>query len=229
MPTTYSGDPTSYPTAITIPSDGDPKPAASILVAVEGIADRTANLAAPRFDATKTYGLASRTIKRKRSAFPVFVSPSDFAILVGTGYAGLVGTNVATLAYCFYPIDVPNGATILNVSLWVRAAPFGTYAAFPGVEPGTYPKIQLMQTNVETGTQTSLAASFDTLFSPHTVAGYQASHAIVISGTFGPIDTTTTKLSLLFSSEFGANAQAGMVLYGVETSYTVAEQDPGAF
>jgi hypothetical protein len=43
MSTTEAGDPTNYPTSITIPSDGDgPIKAADVNVAFEGLADRTA-------------------------------------------------------------------------------------------------------------------------------------------------------------------------------------------
>jgi len=45
MSTTYAGSNT-FPTAVTIPSDGDTKPAASVNVAFEGLADRTQWLAA---------------------------------------------------------------------------------------------------------------------------------------------------------------------------------------
>lgn len=40
MPTTYAGN-NVFPSAITIPSDGDNKPAASVNVSLEGLADRT--------------------------------------------------------------------------------------------------------------------------------------------------------------------------------------------
>lgn len=43
MSTTYNGA-DAYPTSLTIPADGDPKPAASVNVAIEGLADRTTNL-----------------------------------------------------------------------------------------------------------------------------------------------------------------------------------------
>src|SRR6185295_11619867 len=46
MSTTYAGDPTNWPDDLTIPSDGDDKPVASILAAVEGTIDRTAWLEA---------------------------------------------------------------------------------------------------------------------------------------------------------------------------------------
>jgi hypothetical protein len=42
MSTTYAGDENNYPASITIPSDGDLKPAATVNVALEGLADRTA-------------------------------------------------------------------------------------------------------------------------------------------------------------------------------------------
>lgn len=42
MSTTYAGDPDNFPSSITIPSDGDTKPAASVNAAFEGLADRTA-------------------------------------------------------------------------------------------------------------------------------------------------------------------------------------------
>ena len=43
MPTPYAGA-NSFPADITIPSDGDAKPAASVNAAIEGLADRTAYL-----------------------------------------------------------------------------------------------------------------------------------------------------------------------------------------
>ena len=48
MSSTYAGDPDNYPTEITIPSGGDLVTAASVNVALEGLADRTASLAALR-------------------------------------------------------------------------------------------------------------------------------------------------------------------------------------
>jgi hypothetical protein len=45
MSSTYAGDPTNYPTSITIPDDGDARTAASVNAAFEGLADRTAWLA----------------------------------------------------------------------------------------------------------------------------------------------------------------------------------------
>lgn len=45
MSAEYAGDPNNYPVKITIPEDGDYKDAASVSVALEGLADRTANLA----------------------------------------------------------------------------------------------------------------------------------------------------------------------------------------
>jgi hypothetical protein len=42
MSSTYAGDPTNYPTDITIPDDGDARDAASVNAAFEGLADRTA-------------------------------------------------------------------------------------------------------------------------------------------------------------------------------------------
>jgi hypothetical protein len=45
MATTYAGDPNNYPDAITLPSGGDLVRAASVSTALEGLADRTANLA----------------------------------------------------------------------------------------------------------------------------------------------------------------------------------------
>lgn len=44
MSSTYAGNSASYPTNITIPSDGDDMDAASVNAAFEGLADRTARL-----------------------------------------------------------------------------------------------------------------------------------------------------------------------------------------
>lgn len=48
MSSTYAGNAASYPANITIPSDGDARDAASVNVALEGLADRTAHLDASR-------------------------------------------------------------------------------------------------------------------------------------------------------------------------------------
>jgi hypothetical protein len=42
MSTTYDGNDANYPASLTIPSDGDAKPVASVNAALEGLADRTA-------------------------------------------------------------------------------------------------------------------------------------------------------------------------------------------
>jgi len=54
MPTPYAGA-NSFPADITIPSDGDAKPAASVNAAVEGLADRTQYLKAHGLIATAHY------------------------------------------------------------------------------------------------------------------------------------------------------------------------------
>ena len=46
MSTPYAGDPTNFPTTIPIPSDSDDRDALSVSTALEGLADRTAALAA---------------------------------------------------------------------------------------------------------------------------------------------------------------------------------------
>lgn len=50
MSSTYAGNPASYAANITIPSDGDTRDAASVNVAFEALADRTAHLDASRDD-----------------------------------------------------------------------------------------------------------------------------------------------------------------------------------
>ena len=45
MSSTYAGNPANFPASITIPSGGDNVTAASVNVALEGLADRTAHLA----------------------------------------------------------------------------------------------------------------------------------------------------------------------------------------
>lgn len=50
MSSTYAGNPASYPTNITRPSDGDARDAASVTVGLDALADRTANLDVDRTD-----------------------------------------------------------------------------------------------------------------------------------------------------------------------------------
>lgn len=82
MPSNESGDPTNYPTAITIPSDGDGPgiKAADVNVAFEGLADRTAWLRA-----------LAESIGIKVSVFTssgTYVVPAGVTNVILIGYGG---------------------------------------------------------------------------------------------------------------------------------------------
>lgn len=57
MPTTIAGDPTNWPVDFTVPSDGDDRDAASVDVAFQALADRTAHLGAFRVMQVQTHGV----------------------------------------------------------------------------------------------------------------------------------------------------------------------------
>ena len=91
MPSNESGDPTNYPTAITIPSDGDGPgiKAADVNVAFEGLADRTAWLRA-----------LAESIGIKVSVFTssgTYVVPAGVTNVILIGYGGGGGGGVGAV------------------------------------------------------------------------------------------------------------------------------------
>ena len=114
------------------------------------------------------------------------------------------------------PLDVPHGATLINAIVTFTGA--GGHAALPAVMPS----VTIVKTNLLTGADTTIS---DTDDPSATVGAYQAIH------TFGPtslsevIDKSVYRYNLNVSSEAGANALSGGVLFGVRVTATVSRID----
>lgn len=95
MSSVYNGANT-YPTGVTIPDDGDNKAAASVDVAIEGLADRTAYLKA-RLDGTSSGAhLNTPTIDNPTLTGTVAVGSATFSgTVTGDGGASFPGVVVA--------------------------------------------------------------------------------------------------------------------------------------
>src|SRR5262245_33734644 len=82
MSTTYAGDPTNYPTSITVPSDGDDPDAASVNAALEGLADRTAALNAKVSAYSHNFDNDVGTIFSTSSVSPTWESAESSGVYV---------------------------------------------------------------------------------------------------------------------------------------------------
>lgn len=85
MPTIYAGNPASYATNITLPSDGDPRSAASVNVPLEALADRTAFLLA-----------GGMNVLADLTALAAITTPSDGMVRHVLGHGHFVFKTSAT-------------------------------------------------------------------------------------------------------------------------------------
>lgn len=82
MPSLYSGNPANYPDQIQLPSDGDPRDAASVNASLEGLADRTA-----RLESLSVFAFVDVEITTTQS-FTLPANALPFVDLVGMGGGG---------------------------------------------------------------------------------------------------------------------------------------------
>ncbi len=218
MSSVYTPNAANNPASITIPSDGDPKAAASVNVALEGLADKVSHANWPETNIAKQYPLANRSISRVCVGAPMV---DDFTKWLGT--SPFLNCLVATKQDLYFPVQLPNGSTWVEAhAIFLGAA---GHAAFPGGAPATMPVMRAVRFNPLTATIGVIASHTDASAS---AAVFQAIHALSIVGMAEVVDTTTYNYFIKIETEGGAGGIAGDQVYGAQVVYSVSEQDPGA-
>lgn len=223
MSEVYTPVPSNNPASVTIPEDGDDKPVASILVAVEGIADKVAHANWPEQDDTKTYPLKSRSFGRvmRGVATPsVTAGAPDWAVQNGFNCAIFKQVTLSSTAVLYQPLDLPDGCTLTQVAVFLLGLPGH------GSLPAVMPAIRLYKLNYSTGALTQIGITTN---DPSNLAGYEVYHSVTVGGGVNElIDNTTYRYVVGIVGESGANSIAGLSYVVTQCALTVTHQDPGA-
>ncbi|MBA3844794.1 MAG: hypothetical protein H0X39_19620 [Actinobacteria bacterium] len=216
MSSTYTPNPANNPASITRASDGDPKPIASVNIGLEGIADKVANTQWPGTDGTKRYPYASRSPVVQVSCSPYPDSAASWTMGGTSGFR--VFSLVTYQATMQYPISPPDGSTIQTLTAIVRGV--AGHVALPA----TRPNVALVVYDSQTGATAAYSAGTD---APANVAAYEVAHSFMRTALGVVVDRSRYSYSIAVGSEGGANALAGMAIYGVSYVADITSQDPG--
>lgn len=199
MSTTYAGTPT-YPTEVTVPQDGDNKPAASVGVGLEGLADRTAysHLRGPGGSFRPNW----HPLANER--FAVTTSPLCWA-----------QDNVTDEGVLVFVFDFPRQATITQ--LVARVHPTSGHAALPA----TKPRIQWVRQPLLNNADAEFVAGQDDESADVTAYELGLGHNIIL--VLDPVIVVSGQDAVRYfawvTGEAGANSQTGLKILDV---YAVA-------
>lgn len=203
----------SYVGAYTMPDDGDPRNASAFNVPMEGMAEDI-----KRVKGALDFGEVDYAATRHYE----FLLPHDSAYWsraytpIFTPYRRYWNqTAHAAVRYIEAPLPLPFGFEISSVKVWLD----------PGTGRGALPSmpaIALVRQQFGSGptlTASLLGSQTDTSAS---VLAYEQLHSIeIVLGASHSVDTASGSYALIFSNEFGANAQNGTNLYTVAVTGTV--------
>jgi hypothetical protein len=139
------------------------------------------------------------------------------------GVFRLTQSSIAYFGIVGLRLNIPHGATLTGVTVYVKGA------AGHGAMPATKASAVVVYANATADSGTPGNA----VFSPQvTTAGYQAVHAISISGAdlptgVSPYDAALAHYDLYIVGETGANSVAGLKICGVTVDYTLSALDYG--
>lgn len=227
MANIYTPNAANNPTAYTMPQDGDVKPVASIRVALEGLADKTAHIDKPASGATDRYPLASRSVRRtqlNRWAFNPAQCSNGY--LLDGSFNLLDGLIMTTLgANALMPLDLPDLCTLTAIDVVTQGAP--GHAALP-VTTDRF-GIELYRGQAGSG---GVGIQIMTIQYDPTVGtgNYQFEHLFTVSTTALSLvnDRRFDRFVVRATNEKGANAIAGLRVVEIAAIYTITSQDPGA-
>jgi len=208
MSDSFAGDPLLYPATLTLVDDSDPRNALSLRPGFEGLAHRTAHLYAGGADSvalvSRWHGIADFT-----------AIPTDWTIINADGHFSQL---VLGFVFIFVKLDVPHGATITDITVWVQGAP--GHAALPA----RLPRWELIRKNAS-ATPTVLHTRID---APTNVASYELGHGIVADPDH-VVDRSLGAYMLRIEGESGANSVLGFEVRSVRVQFTTATtRDQGA-
>jgi hypothetical protein len=196
--------PTPSPLAsITIPSDGDDIDAASVNVALEGLADMVAG--------------AVLTPNVIETLHPLELNTgwtTSKYILVGPG----------TTQEIYFRVNFPHGATLLSVTAYIKVDT--GHAGVPAVLPGLNVSRRGMTVGAALGSEDDLRAAGGAFFpTPASAAAWEASGNLQ-SWTFtvdqnGTIDRDSYIYWITLSDESGANALSGNAFLGFSFNWSM--------
>ncbi len=218
MSTVYSPNPANNPASITLASDGEDKPVATVNVGLEGLADKVAHANWPETSGAKQYPLFSRSVIRVSAGAPMV---DDFTKWLGS--SPFLNCLVNTKQDLYFPVHLPNGSTWTQAFAYFLGA--AGHAAFPGGKPATLPVMRAVRFNPLTATIGVIASVTHPAAS---LGQFEAIYALPLTGMTEVVDATTYNYFIKVETEGGANAIAGDQVYGAQVVFTVTEQDPGA-
>lgn len=99
--------------------------------------------------------------------------------------------------------DLPHGATVTSIAVQIDPAAHGA-------APANLPVATFIKINASTGATTTIGTATDTW----NAGGYTSPHPLAILSLSEVINWDIYRYALLFTSEYGANSQAGLVVIG---------------
>lgn len=167
----------------TIPSDGDPRNAASVNVGLQLALDRTQFLA--KLSSSRPDSMFCRHWE---------FNPTNY---LPTGGAMLAQTTTAAIAYA--KLDLPQGSTLTGVTMYVIGA--AGHAAFPGGKPPVMPTFQIRK--MAAALTSSAIGALQTDPSATAVA-FEAVHSFSLTGLTEVIDNSSFVYYVECKAENGA-------------------------
>lgn len=150
MSTTYVGDDTNFPDQITLPSDGDPKPVASVNAGLEGLADavafleaRTKGVAKPGTATQVIVPMAPLNVYGLSNEGGAVADRFTFASLAGVG-AGWLQTNVTDAGAITLDVGacLPKQCRITSIGVHLACA---AHAVDPVAGGATLPQLVVIE------------------------------------------------------------------------------------
>lgn len=219
MTAIYTPDETNNPTSYTEPEDGEAATVASILVFVEGVADKAHHVLEGNatFTGNKsgfTVATAS-TISFQAAVTHTRLCPSNALGIGSSGCVpGIANTDIEPSSNEFFPITIPNGATITGVRARINPA--------DDALPTTNFTLAVIKREKTTTTQTSIGSTVD----PLTGASYQAVHDVTVTGMSEVVNYSSFIYFIRCTGDTGGD-EDNVVLLELEITYTTASIDKG--
>jgi hypothetical protein len=164
--------------------------------------------------ATLSLGSTPVSVSRRAPGCPFISQPTDWD--TQNQHLGYIECLVANAVSAFWPISLPNGATL--TSLGVVLEPTTGHAALPV----SMPRFELVSIANDGTVVSEVAFVTD---SSASVIAYQTLHTIVSGALSVVINNATKRYLVAFSSEGSTNALAGLKFYHPYYSFTMLNLD----
>lgn len=133
---------------------------------------------------------------------------------------GSPSTTNTSSAYGWFNINVPEGAVIQTINVWIQPAK-GHLAA-----PAGMPHIQLLRKFPSAGgSGMTLTAAANDVWAGAT--SYELPHAITLSGIGYTVTRMSARICVLVATEVGAGTILGTIIHGCDVTYTTTSMDDG--